>query len=60
MVPQNIEFEIIDSEFIDDDLIELPILSTDWKIKSLKDWMALKIEYGKRSKFSKDRMLSLT
>jgi hypothetical protein len=28
VVPQNIKFEIIESEFIDDYLIELPILST--------------------------------
>jgi hypothetical protein len=37
VVPQNIEFELIKSEFFDDSLIELPILSNVYKIEYLKD-----------------------
>jgi hypothetical protein len=40
VVPQNIDFEFIESENIDDDFIELPILSKANKIEYLKDRMA--------------------
>jgi hypothetical protein len=47
MVPQNIDFKIIESKDIDDDFIEFPILSSE-RSNGLKDRMALKIEWHKR------------
>ncbi len=40
VVPQNIDFKIVESENIDENLIELLLLSNTKKVEYLKDQMA--------------------